>query len=82
MIETLLLCWFCHEMPACYYADPPCPTFLGPCYLARCQKMHDGKPPVGCHSHLTHYNITYSDEDLRYNKTKSDVRNWLNEVKI
>jgi hypothetical protein len=33
--------------------------------------------PKGCHSHSTHYNITYTDADLRWNKTRTDIRNWL-----
>jgi hypothetical protein len=65
-----MLCMMCNhcEGPLCTFGcwEVPCQTSKG--------------PPVGCHSHSTHYNITYSQADLAYNQTRSDVRNWLSDM--
>lgn len=50
------------------------------CFMAPCPWIctpEPGHPPVGCHSHATHYNITYSQADLEFNKTRAEVQQWM-----
>jgi hypothetical protein len=69
-LEAIIVCMFC----------PPCtgPVCTFACYQVPCESSKG--PPVGCHSHSTHYTPTYSPDELRFNQTRADVRDWLRGV--
>ena len=88
-ILALLLMTATAAAETCGPEGPPnCPMFKDRCWIEipcpphECIKSWKEIPcvshvPVGFHSHSTHYQIEYSEADLRWNKTRSDIRRWL-----
>jgi hypothetical protein len=70
----LALCLVCYTQPPC--SGDVCVHSDSWCRVVECGKG----PSVGRHSHNTTYGIVYSPADLAWNKTRSDVRSWLEEV--